>query len=207
MSQFMRRLRDSHILVTGVTQSGKTTWAKKYIKGWHGPALFVNTQGENVPGLKADKKDSLQAVKNALQQSQLINYLPSEVDKQAIKEIEVLLLEIKDVATAKKPLLVVVDESYVYAPQGAGYSPIYRIARRGLGHNVHGLFITQRPQDLSKIVVSQCNYHIIFDSNFSGPYFRQYGLPGDDIAARLQGKKYNYVIWDGKSIHGPFKDG
>jgi len=60
----------------------------------------------------------------------------------------------------KKPLIFVIEEAEIFAPQvGRPYSLIIanKLAKRGRKRGIHSIWITQRPADFNKMVLSQCN--------------------------------------------------
>lgn len=65
-----------------------------------------------------------------------------------------------------RPIFVVIDEAEMFAPQKRQNDPealeiTNQFARRGRSFGLNLIFITQRPSDLEKDVLSQCNFRIV----------------------------------------------
>jgi hypothetical protein len=66
----------------------------------------------------------------------------------------------------RQPIFVVIDEAEMFAPQKRQNDPealeiTNQYARRGRSFGLNLIFITQRPSDLEKDVLSQCNLRIV----------------------------------------------
>ena len=64
----------------------------------------------------------------------------------------------------RRPLILVVEEAEVFAPQYARPASLLtcnKLAKRGRKRGIHTVWITQRSQDFSKMVLSQCNVFFI----------------------------------------------
>ncbi len=198
-----------HQFVAGRTRSGKTTYAVARAWRWPGPVLFVNTQDEDLGEgwWRADPSSSAVALIQSLKRGQRIDYLPSADDAAAAAEIGALVERVFVRAPWRPPLLFVVDETHVYAPNSGRPSSLLRIARRGLRWGVVGLWISQRPADVSKGLVSQCASHVLFPVSFESDYLSRHGLPGDEIRRRLaEAPPYSYLLWDQLELTGPFRE-
>lgn len=200
-----------HELVVGRTRSGKTTYARARALKHDGPVLFINTQEEDLTGyIRCDKKAALTVLRSALDAGFKLNYIPSADDSQALLELRVLESLIFDVGRrlkSEKYLLLVVDETQVYAGNNMPDSPLYRVARRGIAHGVRGTYITQRPADINNLLITQCSRHVIFKTSWESQYFRRYGLPGEEIEKKLnEAPDYSYLILEDGEIKGPYKD-
>jgi DNA helicase HerA-like ATPase len=201
------RYKSGHTAIFGITRSGKTVFALKLMASWPGPAIFINTQHEETNFITATRRSDVTALARNLLAGNKIDYIPSENDNFAIVELELLMGIFRRVGESGKKLLLLVDEAHVYAPQSKGFSPLYRVARRGLRFNIHGVFISQRPADVSKVVVTQCSRHVIFSTNFEGPYFKNYGIPYEEVQKKLTtAGNYHYVVWEGGQVSPVFKE-
>jgi hypothetical protein len=66
----------------------------------------------------------------------------------------------------RQPIFIVIDEAEMFAPQKRQNDPealeiTNQFARRGRSFGLNLIFITQRPSDLEKDVLSQCNFRIV----------------------------------------------
>ena len=196
-----------HKFICGMTRSGKTYLAIKYMGGWRGPVLFFNPQSEEVgPGfLTADRWSSSKAFGAALKKGRKINYIPSADQAQAEKELK-SIINFLSTRWQGVNLLFCADECQDFAIQGKS-SPLLFVARRGLRRDINGLFIAQRPADVHNVLLSQSVHHVIFRINsYDKQYFNNYRMPGDVIEEKLEkGGDHSFVVWDNKAISGPFR--
>jgi hypothetical protein len=201
-----------HTACVGLTRSGKTTWALERAGEWPGPVIFINTQEENVPTagdwVFVRGENTVGEITSALLSGFHLNFLPAEDTKQARGQVRVLV-DLLFGRVWRPKLLLIADEAYVYAPRSALYTPLHRVARRGLRWGIHGLWISLRPADVSFDLLTQCQRHVIFNtSNYEGSYFRSHGLPGEAIQAAVSAAPpYSYVVWDLREMSGPFGPG
>ena len=200
---------NEHVFCCGRTRSGKTTWARAYAARWPGPVLFVNTQEERMPRgwTSAGPEHSIRVLVRALRAGDRVDYVPSAEDVTARAELGCLVDLLFRRAPWSPPVLLAVDETHVYAPQSPTPSPLHRIARRGLRWGIVGLWISQRPANVSKDLVTQCARHIIFQTSWEGGYFSDHGIPAEEVSRLLSaGGDYSYVVWDGAQLTGPFRE-
>lgn len=202
-------LTRGHSLVAGRTGSGKTYLSRLLISQWSGPVFSFDTQEEGLPGVEVSRSNSLREVVEALKAGDHLVYVPPVGDDAARAVAAALCRAVigRDWTRLGDGLLLVFDEAAVYFPQDKPpREEILAIARRGRKWGIKILAITQRPADVSKGLVTQCVQHIVFQTSWEGPYFRNYGVPSDQVAAKLQeGGDYSFVVWDGASLTGPFK--
>lgn len=221
-----------HESVCGVTRSGKSHYATARGREHPGPVLVIDPQDSQCwPWPRAGGGDAAGDVFR--QAGRGVVFVPSDNDKHARAQVAYLIGELfaRAMATgpqgfARRPWLVLCDEAQVYAPQGGPDAGYGRIARRGLRWGIEGCFISQRPQDVSKAVLSQCTRHVIFWSEFQTQYWQRYGIPGDQVQLLLElGRKrfeskarpgvlgpfdgkgpWPYVVWEGGRLSGPFHE-
>ena len=99
----------------------------------------------------------------------------SEIEEDLLREIIVGKI-LEDVFNYKKearnlgkelrPMLLVMDEAHNFVPEGRTMHTseiIYKIAKEGRKMGLGWMFISQRPQDLNKKVLSQCQTQIILN--------------------------------------------
>ena len=195
-----------HIFISGITQSGKTYFSIHLAKKWEGPVLYFNSNDVNITGLtKANKRSQIEVMQMALNKDRKINYIPDPEPEKAKKEIKTIvnsLLAGQDFSKGKKnDLLVVCDEVHEFD------SEVSFIAKRGLGRGIKGCFISQTPADVSKSIVKQCSYHVIFRFNvYDSKYLQSYSIPADELDKKHeQGGKYSFCVFDNQDLYGPYK--
>ena len=200
-----------HYLVTGITQGGKTYFSKEFMYQWPGPVVFINTQSqENKLEMQVDPYyETPRQILKALKEGGKIEVLPGNTDKETMQIIDALVDVVFLQEWTKKPLLFVTDEAQDFAREGKD-SQLHKVARRGLGLGITGLFICQAPADVSKVIVKQCRKQVIFilDQYEKEGYFKRYNLPGEEIVQKLrQGGEYSFVIYDKLTgeLTGPYK--
>ena len=195
-----------HVCLFGRTQSGKTHLARNILRGWKGPALCINTQAEEMPGVIVPDSAELGLIMRRLRQGAHLNLVPPADDAQARLVLDALIPRLIGASEWRPELLLIVDEAHVYAPQGR-MSVLHLIARRGLRWGVRGVWISQRPADVDKGLVTQATRHVVFETSWEGPYFQRYGIDQDKVRELLnQGGQYSYAVYDGGALAGPFKE-
>jgi hypothetical protein len=197
-----------HKFIAGMTRSGKTFLAICLMKDWRGPVLFFNPQEEDTGSgfIEAGRYSSVKAFRRALKTGQKINYIPGPSQEGAERELK-SLIDFLRVEWSGKNLLLVADECQDFARQGDLKSPLLFVARRGLARGINSLFLAQSPADVSKVVVRQSRYHVIFETTvYDSKYFNDHKLPGDLITQKLRkGGKHSFCVWDNMALNGPYK--
>lgn len=161
---------DRHTLIAGDTDTGKTTGARYLFVQSQRCNVFVNTQGEDVPGHEVEgRPPTLQelvqhrkVVWNDDNPARMVDELPRFVDR--------LFAFGKQVAPSpvnrKAPWCNVhVDEAWRYEKDNApaGKDPLTRLALQGYRHGVVLVVILQRPQLASKSAVRPCRQVILYN--------------------------------------------
>lgn len=195
-----------HSFNSGITGSGKTYHAIKYARGLNVPVLFINPQQEDISGfIRADNANSLQQIKRALIANKKINYIPDLDWKRSIIEIDYL---VKTLCELGKRSLLVVDECDMWARQGVSTSPLFFVAQRGRKWGIEGLFISQSPSEVDKIILKNCEIQRVFRFNeFGEKYYRGYGYDTDKMRDMLEKKgQFSYILLENGTIKGVFKE-
>lgn len=199
-----------HEFVCGRTGSGKSVYAVKRGLAHAGPCLYIDPQEQDDLPARWPRTGSQNMISQILSLARRggVVYVPDRRLKEAQREIRGLIGCLFAGRPWSPPLLLIVDEAQVFAPEGGADSPLTWIALRGRRWGVQGLFVSQRPAEVDKSVVTQCARHVVFQTAFEGPYFQRYGLPADDIRSRLSPPTpdHSYVVWDGVALTGPFKE-
>jgi DNA helicase HerA-like ATPase len=188
-----------------LTGSGKSYFVKAALRMHKGAALVIDPQGEgDWPALYLTGKESLVDIYRALRRGVHVAYVP---DKEPDKALRLLATLCADFVTgAWGNLWLVVDEVQTYAPKHVA-SPLEWVAMRGRTHGVRGIWISQRPAQVSHTLLTQASTHVLFYlSAFEDGYLRDIGLDGEDLRRRLgTAKDHQYMIWDGSTLAGPYK--
>lgn len=197
-----------HIFICGQTGSGKT-YLSNYLANQYDDLLFFNSQHYKLKGdyLNLNGQSDEKVLISALEKKYRINYLPAENIEIARKELNYLVELLKN-SERKRRKLVIIDEVADYAPQSMlKESAVYFLARRGRGHNLKCVFISQTPADVAKSITKQCEHHIIFKFNFyDEAYFTRFKIPSKEINDLLnKNKAYSFIYLSGNKfdLHSP----
>lgn len=201
-----------HTDIVGTTGSGKSTFARHLYRESPGVAIYVNTGAESgVDGHTVDISRGDTFDPKDFAEHRRINLIPAgdESDEDLIRAVQETLFNLgKEIPHEKGRFYVFIDEAHEYAPlQADKNNPVVRMAKRGRRHNVRLFPISQSPSDLSKAVVRECNYHVIFAiGTYSENYFKNYGMPADEIRAAVGHKdEHKFVVYDDFDVHGPYR--
>lgn len=196
-----------HTTVIGITRSGKTYATQKSLAAQPKGVLFFNTQYEDLPGYtQANKQNDFKQLARAIQAGKKINYLPSTVQKEADVELAYLVSCCYDYRDNLLNGILAVDEVHLWNNHKRALKELIRVATTGLRFGITGVWISQRPALIDNTLMSQSNQFIIFDTNMEASYFKRYGIPHEDIQARIeQGGQYSFCRFDSKTVTGPVK--
>lgn len=194
----MYEFKKGHTVVVGLTQSGKTYTVKESLLKVHQGVLFFNTQQEGLQGyIKADKKTSFAQILKLLKLGHKINYLPDSRLKVQFYEIEFLINQLFENGNFNKDksIFIVIDEAHLFT--GKSLDAITRIATSGIRWGLNGIFISQRPANLSNTLMSQSTHMLIFMCNMESQYFKNYSIPIEEILENIKNKgKYSFCEYD-----------
>ena len=199
-----------HILLIGSTGSGKT-YAASYMARFMDAFIFINTQEE----LSASRECQIlledpEDLQDALEEGYRgIEYVPSLDRDSAIEEVEVIreqLFEIGSEMKGENPVLelptwisVFLDESQVYAPIMT-HKDAEAFWTRGRGYGIRGIAISRQPQELSKEIVNNVEYELIFQlGHYALPYFRRFKIPIEEHQEWIN-KQYHFLLYDKRQI-------
>ena len=165
-----------HVSVLGTTGSGKT---------YTTAVLLEELARLNITSIVVDKKGDFVNIPNVcdnVRVLKLVDRVPeydemyaggkitiinaSGVEEERLKvRVHLILNRIWSNKTLDKPLMVILDEAHLYAPQGKGKGEgvarkVNLFASEGRGHGLGLIVITQRPAKISKDVLAQCNFNI-----------------------------------------------
>jgi DNA helicase HerA-like ATPase len=194
---------EKHISIIGKTNTGKTTAAKMLHDNTDKISIFFNTQDEDVQGHQTKKWD----IKD-LKEHRKINFIPHWNNDIATIQLKEIVQDLRKITESigdrsrKTRFIVFVDESHEIAPNNVTGTPLHFIMKRGKRYGITGVSITQRPAELDLGIVSQANYHMIFDVNdFESQYFKKKNIPIEQVKPQLV-DTHNFTIYDNRSFTG-----
>lgn len=196
---------EKHVSIIGKTNSGKTTVAKMLHENTDKLSIFFNTQDENVEGYRCRKWD-----RKLLREHRKINFIPDWRPAVATVQLKNIIDDLRKITESigdrsrKTRFIVFVDESHEIAPQNVKGTPLHFIFKRGNRYGITGVSITQRPAELDLGIVSQADYHIIFEVNdFESQYFKKKNIPIERVISQLT-DSHNFTIYDNRDFLGIF---
>lgn len=194
------------MVILGKTRSGKSYLAKRAIEKHRGGVLVVDTKAEkDWPAYYLDGREPLVGIYRDLQKGAHLAYVPNPDPAKAARALERICLDL--IRRRWRELWLVVDEAQVHARKGVP-GPIDYIATQGAGQGIRLVAITQRPAMLSHTVLTQADQVYIFMlGRFEDGYLRSYGLDGPALRDTLSNAgAYTYMVFDGATISGPYKE-
>jgi hypothetical protein len=198
----MYNLEQGHTTVVGRTREGKTYTVSHILKELMQGVLFYNTSNEELKGyIKVNQKTPFFMILDLLIKGQKLNYIPSSELKKQYQEISFLIKHLFNYAKFNKNnfIYIVVDEAHLF--KGDSLDQVERIATGGLHYGLHGIFLSQRPANLSNTLMTQSSNMMIFFSNMESQYFKNYSIPIEEILKRIEKNgKYSFCTFDFKEI-------
>lgn len=205
-----RALTGRHILLIGTTGSGKT-YAASYIAQHLDCFVFINTQEEkSASDVCQVSLDDPSEIGDALEEGfRGIEFTPSFDRDEARAEVQILregLFEVGSVMKAQANVLelptwvtVFVDETQVYCPLHT-HLDAENFFIRGRGYGIRGVALSRQPQELSKEVVNNVEYELIFtQGHYSEPYFTRFKIPIAEHQEWID-RPHHFLLYDKKTI-------
>jgi hypothetical protein len=191
-----------HSIVIGKTQQGKTYATQKILLEQNKGTLFFNTQLEDLKGyINVDRNTTFKQIKQLLKLGKKLNYMPYPLLKIQFQEIQFLinLLFSSGGFTKNDNIYVVIDEVHLFTKEAQ--DSIERIATSGLRFGLNGIFLSQRPANMSNTLMSQSNEMLIFKCSMESQYFKSYGIPIEEILQSIESNgKYSFCSYDFNQI-------
>lgn len=197
-------LNEGHTVVLGMTRHGKTFATMQTFKNVKEGVFFFNVQQEDTPKeyMKADKNVSFSQIDRVLKNGGKVNYIPSTDLEEMQKEIEVIIKGLYD--GTKRNIYFIVDECHLIKKKSL--EQLQRIATTGLRFGIKGVFCSQRGALIDNTLISQSTCFIWFYNNQQDQsYWRNYGVPIDELMGKIGGEKYLFCTYDGKEIKGAYQ--
>jgi len=201
----------SHVSVIGRTNTGKTTLGKLLHKDSEFFSIFFNTQDEDVVGHTLHNWSKGDLKKYYIEEEkQKINFIPDDDPRLALYQLKIIKDDIKEFVlrygdrSRITHFLMFVDEAHEIAYQGSINTPLHWFFKNGKRHWTTAISMTQSPADLSKAIVRQAEYHVIFDVNdFESQYFKHKNIPIERVQDMLM-DSHNFTIYVNKRFLGVF---
>ena len=205
-----RALSGRHILIIGSTGSGKT-YAASYMLDFLDAFVFVNTQRELEVTQKCQVSlEDPSELQEAMEEGYRgIEYIPSMDKDEAREEVQVLREQIFEIGEAIKEkaqvlelpmwITVFLDEAQVYAPLMT-HKDGEIFWNQGRGFGIRGVAITRQPQELSKDIVNNCEFELIFQlGHYAYPYFQRFKIPIEQHQDWTD-KSHHFLLYDKRTI-------
>jgi archaellum biogenesis ATPase FlaH len=187
-----------HTIVLGQTQTGKTYATEHILKTQKQGVIFFNTQLETLRGyIQINKFTSFKIIKNLLNKGQKLNYTPVpklQIQEQEIKFLVNQLFEFGNFSKEKN-IFIAIDEVHLFTK--TSQQAIERIATSGLKFGLNGIFLSQRPANMSNTLMSQSIEMLIFKCSMESQYFKNYNIPIENILEKIEKNgKYSFCTYD-----------
>ena len=205
-----RALSGRHILIIGSTGSGKS-YAAAYMSDFLDAFVFVNTQRELEITQKCQiSLDDPSELQEAFEEGyRKIEYIPSMDRDEAREQVQTLREQIFEIGAVIKEqahvleipmwITVFLDESQVYAPIMT-HKDAEIIWNQGRGYGIRGVAISRQPQELSKDVVNNVEYELIFQlGHYALPYFQRFKIPIGEHQEWTD-KQHHFLLYDKKVL-------
>lgn len=201
-------LAPEHKDVLGSTGSGKSRVAKMIAREWPGPGLFIDPEEDTAdggwPGIRLTGQEDVYDILDALSHGEKLYWIPNPEPKAVLTVLAILVKKLLAPRMKWGNLLLAVDECHLYAPQGKP-SPLLRVSLQGRKHQVFGMWISPRPQNLHRNLITQSQCHVLFRLDWEDAYYRAYGLPADAIKQGTA-EEFSYVVLRRGKVMGPFRE-
>lgn len=206
-----RALSGRHILIIGTTGSGKT-YAAAYMLDYLDAFVFVNTQRELSVTQKCQVSlDDPSELQEAMEEGYRgIEFIPSMDKDEAREEVQVLREHIFEIGEAMKEkaqvlelptwITVFLDEAQVYAPLMT-HKDGEIIWNQGRGFGIRGVALSRQPQELSKDIVNNCEFELIFRlGDYALPYFQRFKIPIEEHREWID-KEHHFLLYDKRKLY------
>ena len=206
-----RALSGRHILIIGSTGSGKS-FAAAYMANFLDAFIFVNTQRELEISQKCQVSlDDPSDLQDALEEGYRgIEYIPSMDRDEAriqVQDLREQLFEVGAVIKEESNVLeipmwitVFLDEAQVYAPIQT-HKDGEIIWNQGRGFGIRGVAISRQPQELSKDIVNNVEYELIFRlGDYAIPYFTRFKIPVEEHNEWTD-REHHFLLYDKRKLY------
>lgn len=173
-----------HLMISGVTGSGKTVLSKQLFAEIDRYGLFIDTM-KVVNDVGDYTVESVPKVKEAFAKgAEKVVFRPHWDDEKAYDEQIRPLINFIFALSEKtsKGWIVVTDECHKYAPNGDKSSPICRLHTEGRNHDIKAISLSQRAASVEHNIITQ-SWQVWLGgySEYQSDYLENFNLPLDAI--------------------------
>jgi Cdc6-like AAA superfamily ATPase len=187
------RLYNSPTTILGTTGYGKSYFAKNTLKKEDCGVIYYNTLCDNADmrgWTKADGSINFTDLVKALDKGEKINF-------QAYKNIDVREMELqyimrKFLERSNKFFILAVDEVHLFEDKDSK-KLMKNVSQIGRHSDIIPVWISQRPQQMDRALITQTPTKIIFYTEMEDSYFKSYGIDVEKMKKEIAGRKYYYV--------------
>lgn len=184
---------NSPTTILGTTGYGKSFFAKNQLKKESCGVLYYNTicDNDDMKGwVKADAKIVFDDLMKALDKGEKINY--QAYKNIEIREMELQLILRKMLQRQSKPFIIAVDEVHLFEDKDTK-RVMKNVSQLGRHNGITPVWISQRPQQMERALITQTPKKIIFYTEMEDSYFKSYGIDVEKMKKEIAGRKYYYV--------------
>lgn len=207
-------LPHSHRFICGTTGTGKTY---KFIKDFERcdyGGIYINYTRNPCPFIPVDGSYEIEDIIDAVYHGDKLSYVPALDRKRAKAEIAYIIHKFFECKrfSENHPFVFAIDECHTLAREGERNSMIEQIATTGRVFGFKGIFITQSPSMVEKILIKQSDIHVIFTlSDYEREYFRTKGIDFDKVQGLVRSTNENvishkYCVWQNGILNGPYEE-
>lgn len=158
-----------NIVITGMTGSGKSYFARNLLKNIDKPIYSISDNLDDVQELERSLGFEMNLLR--IGKNTIIKQIPPDTsiifENIIYEEMEEIIDYITNYLFEKGNAILYVDEAHLFLPNtniGKSSKEFERLIRGGRKRGVDIMLVTQRPQDLHLIGISQSHYIITFKS-------------------------------------------
>lgn len=186
-------LYDSPTAILGTTGYGKSYYGKKTLLKESRGTIYYNTLRDNVDmkgWTLADGKNEFMDLVKALDKGNKINFQAyNDID---MRELELQYLLMSFLRRNNKPFIFAVDEVHLFEEKETK-KLMKNVSQIGRHQNITPVWISQRPQQMDRALITQTPTKIIFYTEMEDSYFKSYGIDVEKMKQEIAGRPYYYV--------------
>ena len=193
-----------HIFICGMTGSGKTEMAKQLWNGYNN-RVYIDPKIENSDLAVGNTIliDNPQSLSLALSKGYTsILYQPSNLDVEDFNEVCRILYNHGNIAIYN-------DEASFYCDSHKIPSHLRNILMRGRSRGVGMINLSQRPNAINNLCISESTHHFIYRLNLEADVLKmRMVLPKKYHQTMMELPKYHYIyshVYEGQQLCNPIK--
>lgn len=212
------KFKTPHCTYVGKTRTGKTY---KFYVDWddypHGGIYFNYTRVSN-HFVKVNGDYDVNSLIKAVKAGEKLSYATHRDLKRARKEVAYITYKMTEYMdktgcfSEDNPIVWAIDECHNLAPEGQKNESIEFVATGGGSSGFKGVFLTQSPSMMEKILFKQAGSHVIFTlDDYEREYFENKKIDfvkiQNDIRSGIPGvMSHMYCIMSDGQLIGPFQE-